>query len=82
MDFIGNVGAGPNTFYIPFETVTQGKKLEKFLKSEDYKLLVTSTKTNRKYLKLALIEHLKLDMIMNNKTKKKRKNNKNKTRKH
>jgi hypothetical protein len=81
MDFVGNVGAGPNTFYIPFETVKEGKYLEQFLKSDDYKLLVSSTKTNRKYLKIALIEYLKLDKIMHNKTKKIRKNNKNKTRK-
>jgi len=83
MDFTGKFGVGPNTFYIPFETVKQGKQLESFLKSDNYQLLVSSTKTNRKYLKIALIEHLKLDKIMNNntnKTMKMRKNYKNKTR--
>jgi hypothetical protein len=79
MDFTGKLGAGPNTFYIPFQSVTEGKLLEKFLKSDEYKLLVSSTKTNRKYLKIALIEYLKLDKIMHNSTKKtkKRKHNNN-----
>ena len=81
MDYTGRVGAGPNTFYIPFDSTYQGKLIERFLKSDDYKLLVSSTKTNRKYIKIALIEYLKLDKIMNNKTKKMRKSHKNKTRK-
>lgn len=81
MDFTGKEGSGPNTFYIPFETMKQGKRLESFLKSDDYKLLVSFTKTNRKYIKIALIEHLKLDKIMHNKTKKMKKSLKNKTRK-
>jgi hypothetical protein len=84
MDFTGNMGSGPNTFYIPFQTVSEGKRLEQFLKSEDYKLLVSSTKTNRKYLKIALIEYLKFDKIMHNstkKTKKRKHNNNSKTKK-
>ena len=85
MDYSGKFGAGPNTFYIPFETVVQGKRLETFLNSKDYKQLVLATKTSRQYLKIALIEHLKLDKIMksNPRTQKRIHNKKaNKTRKH
>lgn len=82
MDYSGKFGAGPNTFYIPFKTNTEGKKLEKFLNSEDYKTLALSTKTTRQYLKIAFIEHLKLTKIMgHSKTKKNRLNSNNKTRK-
>ena len=85
MDYSGNYGAGPNTFYIPFNTNAQGKKLEKFLNSKEYKTLALATKTTRQYLKIAFIEYLKLTKIMGlNKTKKnkdKQKHN-NKTRKH
>jgi hypothetical protein len=84
MDYSGKFGAGPNTFYIPFETVAQGKRLETFLKSKEYKDLALATKTNRQYLKIALIEHLKLNKIMKSqmRTKKMTKNINNKTRKH
>ena len=85
MDYSGNYGAGPNTFYIPFNTNAQGKKLEKFLNSKEYKTLALATKTTRQYLKIAFIEYLKLTKIIGlNKTKKntdKQKHN-NKTRKH
>jgi hypothetical protein len=91
MDYSGSYGAGPNTFYIPFNTVSEGKKLEKFLNSQEYKTLALATKTTRQYLKIAFIEYLKLTTIMgsnktktkkqkdkhtqNNKTQKRRKNN-------
>jgi hypothetical protein len=85
MDYSGSYGAGPNTFLIPFKTNAEGKQLDKFLKSDDYKILANATKTTRQYLKIAFIEHLKLTNIFNNiyKTKTKRKNNtrKNNTRK-
>jgi hypothetical protein len=70
MDYSGKFGVGPNTFYIPFQNNSQGKRLESFLNSEDYKTLALSTKTTRQYLKIAFIEHLKLTNIMgvNNKT--------------
>jgi len=64
MDYLGNVGAGPNTFYIPFKTIADGKKLKTFLKSDTYKELALATKTTRQYLKIAFIEHLKLDKIV------------------
>ena len=76
MDYTGKYGAGPNTFYIPFKTISEGKRIEQFLKSDDYKKLALSTKTSRQYLKIAFIEHLKLTKISNGVTKK------NKTRKH
>jgi hypothetical protein len=84
MDYSGKFGAGPNTFYIPFLTISQGKCLELFFKSEDYKLLVSSTKSNRRYIKISLIEFLKLDKIISKKFKKTKKNKnykKTKTRK-
>ena len=76
MDYSGKFGVGPNTFFIPFNTNIEGKKLEHFLNSEDYKTLALATKTTRQYLKIAFIEHLKLTKItgQNSKTRKKYKN--------
>lgn len=91
MDYSGKFGVGPNTFFIPFNTNIEGKKLEHFLNSEDYKTLALATKTTRQYLKIAFIEHLKLTKItgQNSKTRKNYKNYKkvnphknNKTRKY
>jgi hypothetical protein len=44
MDYTGNYGAGPNTFYIPFDTNAEGKKLELFLNSKEYKNYKTISK--------------------------------------
>ncbi len=83
MDYSGKFANGPNTFYIPFTTNNEGKKLEKFLNSDAYKTLALATKTTRQYLKIAFIEHLKLTKIMgHNRTKKHKQNHNNKTRKH
>lgn len=82
MDYSGKFGVGPNTFFIPFNTNSEGKKLEKFLNSDDYKTLAQATKTSRQYIKIAFLEHLKLTKILNNKpTKKHIKYSNNKTRK-
>ena len=81
MDYSGKFGVGPNTFYIPFKTKTQGQNLEHFLASDDYKTLANATKTTRQYLKIAFIEHLKLTTAFNQPTKKHKQSN-NKTRKH
>jgi hypothetical protein len=82
MDYTGNYGAGPNTFYIPFDTNAEGKKLELFLNSKEYKTLALATKTTRQYLKIAFIEYIKLTKIMgSNKTKKHKHKQNNKTRK-
>jgi len=84
MDYSGKFGAGPNTFYIPFNNNIQGKKLEQFLNSDTYKTLALATKTTRQYLKIAFIKHLKLTKIIeHNKTnKRKLKKHDNKTRKY
>jgi len=96
MDYTGKYGVGPNTFYIPFQTVTQGRHLEAFLKSDHYKLLALACKTSRQFLKIGFIEHLNLQKIMNfnttkntktmnrtrnTKTRNKNKNTNNKTKK-
>jgi hypothetical protein len=65
MDYSGNLGVGPNTFFVPFKTNVEGKKIESFLKSSDYKLLANATKTTRQYLKIAFIEHLNFSIILN-----------------
>lgn len=82
MDYKGQFGVGPNTFYIPFKTVAQGKQIEHFFNSQEYKTLALATKTTRQYLKIAFIEYLNVYKIMKtNKTKKKRKYKTRKTRK-
>ena len=92
MDYTGKYGVGPNTFYIPFQTVTQGRHLEAFLKSDHYKLLALACKTSRQFLKIGFIEHLNLHKIMDfikntktmnktNKSMNKNISNKNKTKK-
>lgn len=73
MDYSGKFGAGPNTFYIPFNTNAEGKRLENFLNSKEYKTLALATKTTRQYLKITFIEHLKLTKIMGHKKTKKHK---------
>jgi hypothetical protein len=83
MDYSGKFGSGPNTFFIPFTNNAEGKKLEQFLNSDEYKTLALATKTTRQYLKIAFIEHIKLTKIMRTNTTKKNKTNyKNKTKKH
>ena len=82
MDYSGTLGSGPNTFYIPFNTISEGKKLEIFLNSQDYKILSLATKTTRQYLKIAFIEHLNLTHIFKTNKTIKRKIIHNKTRKH
>ena len=82
MDYSGKFGAGPNTFYIPFNTNIEGKKLQQFLNSNDYKTLALATKTTRQYLKIAFIEYLKLSKIIQNNKTKKYITYHNKTRKH
>jgi len=91
MDYTGKYGVGPNTFYIPFQTLNQGKHLEAFLKSDHYKVLALACKTSRQFLKIGFVEHLNLQKIMDseigtkknrtNKTIKTKNPNKTKTRK-
>jgi hypothetical protein len=78
MDYTGKYGVGPNTFYVPFQTVAQGRHLEAFLKSDHYKLLALACKTSRQFLKIGFIEHLNLPKVMNfNNTSKTKSMNKN-----
>jgi hypothetical protein len=65
MDYTGKYGVGPNTFYIPFKTFTQGKRLESFLNSDYYKVMALACKTSRQFLKIGFVEHLNLHKIMN-----------------
>jgi len=69
MDYNGDYGIGPNTFYIPFISNYQGRKLQAFLNSNEYKILANATKTTRIFLKNALIQHLNLSYIFNKKYK-------------
>jgi hypothetical protein len=59
MDYSGEFGVGPNTFYIPFDSNIDGEKIEQFLKSNEYAFLVTATKSHRQYMKISFIEYLK-----------------------
>jgi len=73
-DFKGEYGVGPNTFYISVKSIVEGKKLEKFLKSDEYKELALACKTTRQFLKIGFIEHLNINKIVsNNKTNKTKK---------
>ena len=67
MDYSGKYGVGPNTFYVPFETIKEGKRIESFLNSEEYKTLALATKTTRQYLKLSFIEYLNFEKIIQGK---------------
>ena len=62
LDITGNYGVGPHTMYIPFETNTEGKILQNFFKSTDYKDLLNSILTSQ-YLKTSIIKHLNLIKI-------------------
>jgi len=68
MDETGKYGVGPHTFYVPFQTKKEGRKLKSFFRSDAYKKLVEITTTSY-YLKTALILYLKLDRIAKNKRK-------------
>lgn len=64
VDNTGNLCCGPNTIYIPFTNVAEGKKLATFFASETYKTLALATRTTRQFLKLAFIQHLNLAKIV------------------
>jgi len=68
LDKNGEYGVGPHTFYIPFETASDGKLLEKFFKSDTYKTLVKVSITSQ-YLKTSLISYLNINKILGNKSK-------------
>jgi len=58
-DLDGQYGVGPNTFYIPLDDNNSQKWIQ-FLESDDYKIMVSSTKTNRQFLKNTFIQHLSI----------------------
>lgn len=58
MDFTGEFGAGPNTFYVPFYSTDEGRKIATFLNSDACKTMAHATRTSRQYLKIAFVEHL------------------------
>jgi len=60
MDWNGEFGVGPNTFYVAFNTEQDGKHIAAFLDSEEYKQLATCCKTSRQFLKIGFVEHVKL----------------------
>jgi hypothetical protein len=62
LDATGEYGVGPHTFYVPFNTVKEGKVLDTFFKSDIYKKLVKISTTSQ-YLKTSLITHLNLSNI-------------------
>ena len=64
IDYKGEYGVGPHTIYIPFQTHTEGKLLERFFKSDIYKTLVKASITSQ-YLKVTFISHLNLNKIIN-----------------
>ena len=59
-DFDGLFGIGPNTFYIPILSIFDGLRLEKLLNSDDYLLIANAVKTTRQFLKIGLIQYLKI----------------------
>ena len=65
-DFNGIYGVGPNTFYFPIQNNEEGIILSRFFKSEIYKLLILSTKTNRQFIKLACLQYLNIQQIIMN----------------
>ena len=60
IDLNGLYGVGPNTFYFPIQNKTEGILLERFLKSDVYRTLLLSTKTNRQFIKLSFIQYVAL----------------------
>jgi hypothetical protein len=64
IDYKGEYGVGPHTIYIPFQTNSEGKLLERFFKSQIYRKLVDSSQTSHRYLKVTLVSHLNLDKIL------------------
>jgi hypothetical protein len=63
LDATGKYGVGPHTFYVPFNTILEGKILDRFFKSEIYKTLVRISTTSQ-YLKTSLIKHLNIPNIL------------------
>lgn len=61
IDWKGEYGVGPNTIFISFEKEEEGKKLDTFFKSNDYKKAVYACKTCRQFFKIALLQYLHVE---------------------
>ena len=62
-DLDGIYGVGPNTFYFPVQNKEECIILCQFLKSDIYKKLLLSTKTNRQFIKLSCIQYININKI-------------------
>lgn len=60
IDMEGKYGVGPNTYYIPVKDEKECDQWIAFLESEEYRLLILSTKTHRQFIKNSFIRHLYL----------------------
>ena len=58
IDWDGEWGVGPNTFYIPIESVEDGMRWKQFLESPEYRTLAVACRTCRQFLKNAFVSHL------------------------
>jgi hypothetical protein len=61
IDWKGEYGVGPNTMFISFEKEEEGKKLDIFFKSNEYKQALFSCKTCRQFFKIALLQYLNIE---------------------
>ena len=55
IDWSGEFGVGPNTFYIPIKDEADGMRWKQFLESSDYHVLATACRTCRQFLKNAFV---------------------------
>jgi hypothetical protein len=58
IDWNGEFGVGPNTFYIPIENEADGLVWKQFLESSDYRVLASACRTCRQFLKNAFVSGL------------------------
>lgn len=57
-DINGEYGVGPNTFYYPFKSALNGFAWLLFFNSNEYKMIIESTRTHRQFLNGYIIQHL------------------------
>ena len=58
IDWTGEHGIGPNTFYIPFKDESEGFRWKQLLESQEYKELVLACKTCRQFISTKFMQHL------------------------
>lgn len=59
IDWTGEFGVGPNSFYIPIKDEEDGIKWKEFLESSDYHVLATACRTCRQFLKNGFVTGLR-----------------------